>query len=267
MFNLSSLTLSRCLSAGAVFASTLTLVPSAYGFNQVDVDTFRDEGSCNLCDISGADLSGEGFLFQNYFQVNATGTNFRFTDWLAVSNPGEIIESDFTGADFTFSFWEPLGAFSSIFVDTSIFTNAIFNDTFMEDVEFVNSIFTNASFNNADMQNVSFRNSINAPTGFSLLSSTLTPQNTGTDLTGTSFLGAEIFDSSFEGADFADADLSGASFRNVNLLGANVNQQQLNSLAFFSGTLPDGTIVSVPEPSMMLGLFLFGGLGLARRKN
>jgi uncharacterized protein YjbI with pentapeptide repeats len=254
MFNLSFLT--RFLSAGAVLATTLTLVPSAYGFDPVDVSNFLD-GSCTGCDISGADLSQEDIVPIEFVDVNATDTNFFLAAWSGLFGQETVVDIDFTRANFVFSEITDSLFESSIFVDTN------FTSAFLDFVIFQNSIFTNAIFDDAFLAGVEFINSINAPAS---VSSTFTPQNTGTDLTGTSFIGAEILDSSFENADFADADLSGASFRNVNLRGANVNQQQLNSLAFFSGTLPDGTVVTVPEPSMILGLFLFGGLGLVRRK-
>ena len=51
----------------------------------------------------------------------------------------------------------------------------------------------------------------------------------------------------------------------MNLLGATISDEQIASLSSFSGTLPDGTTVGVPEPSNIIGLGLLATFGVGIR--
>lgn len=259
MFSFPSFRLSTLGISGALLATSLTVTAPARAFNQNDVDhIIYGDGNCFRCDISGADINSQRITVEYFEALNAVGTQFGYTQWVNTPNYiGNVVDSDFTGANFSEASLE------SVHFTNSLFIGANFSGSEQFSVSYFGSNFTRANFSGASLFDVIFENSVAAPRS-PFLSSPLGPTGTGTNLTDTDFTNAVIDGTSFINADFTGSVLNGARFQNVNLFGSNITPAQLNSLASFSGTLPDGTVV--PEPSVILGLLAIGGLGFTLRR-
>ncbi len=254
---------------------TLLLISSSIGlslishhalaFNPDDVALFiANNGSCESCDLTNADLQNS-FLSDYYiFDTNASGADFSESEFFAGGN--FLIENSiFTGAKFISVFVEQLE------ISNSSFTNTNWSNSELELVDVFDSNFTGANFEGTDLFGVNFSNTAGVQT--TLSSSLITPLNTCgpldiacASLENANFKDATITDSSFENMNFTGANFTGATLDNVNLRGATISPLQLEQVQSFSGTLPDGRVIknteSVPEPSSLLGFIGLGSLML-----
>ncbi len=236
----------------AVSITTLALSSTAQAFNQSDVDELLNTGFCSNCDLSNANFSFATVDIFSLSESNLTRTDFlisrilgnrvgnnNFTD--AIFQFANIDIRDFVGNDFINANFENSLIRNTLFRE-NIFTGSNFAFATIEDSEFISNDLTEVDFSNASLENVDFF----------------------TNFVGSSFQNTRATNSTFVNADFTDVDFMGANFSNTDLTGSNLTQEQLDSFESFTGILPDGTRIGIPEPSTIIGLGVLATFGAGR---
>lgn len=250
-----------CLTLGLGLVIGLGAMPSASAFNPDHLNQLLTTNMCESCDLSGAiligaDLYTADLLFADLSGAILDGADMRFSLLFGANLSGaDLFFTRLRGADarqanLSYAFLHGADLFGANLFEanltgatgvpsTSFSTIALNQDQ--------NSIPLGTNFSNANLTGV-------------IAIDTLFPNAVFTDglLNESNFSGSDL-----GGADFRNAILTDGIFNNVNLLGATISADQIQSLASFSGTLPDGTVVgSVPEPSSLFGLGAMLVLGL-----